>query len=177
MVAEDSGCCSYLFGSGGEFILVDPLSDVDRFTKQVQMERGKIVGVMDTHVHADHLSGTREIQKLTNCPIYMYQTSPVQFPFVPLEERDYRMAGLRIRVLHTPGHAPEHMSLLVEDEAILTGDTLLVGDVGRIDLGRGDSNQLYDSIFHKLLKLQDRSKCSLAILGKRTLSQAILLPR
>jgi len=155
MIAQGSGCCSYLVGSGKDFILVDPLIDVERFIKRVDQDGGKLVGVLDTHVHADHISGSREIQKLCACPIYMHETSPVKFPFVSLVEKEYRMAGLKIRVLHTPGHAPEHVSLLIEDKVVLTGDTLLVKDVGRVDLGRGDANQLYDSIFNKLLKLDD----------------------
>jgi len=85
MIAEASGCCSYLVGSGKEFILVDPLIDVERFTKSAQLGEGKIVGVIDTHVHADHLSGSREIQKHNGCPIYMHETSPVKFPFVSLQ--------------------------------------------------------------------------------------------
>jgi glyoxylase-like metal-dependent hydrolase (beta-lactamase superfamily II) len=155
MIAEGSGCCSYLVGSGSEFILVDPLIDVERFTKSAQLGNGKIVGVIDTHVHADHFSGSREIQKLTGCAIYMHETSPVKFPFNPLTEKEYHLAGLNVRVIHTPGHAPEHVSLLVEGRTALTGDTLLVGDVGRIDLGRGDPTQLYDSLFRKLLALGD----------------------
>lgn len=167
LAAETSGCCSYLVGSGKEFILVDPLIDVERFTKSAQIGDGKIVGVVDTHVHADHLSGSREIQKFTACPIYMHKTSPVRFPFTPLEEKDYRMAGVKIHVLHTPGHAPEHVSLLVEEDgAVLTGDTLLVRDVGRADLGRGSPNQLYDSLFHKLLRLQDHVKVMPGHVGK-----------
>jgi glyoxylase-like metal-dependent hydrolase (beta-lactamase superfamily II) len=91
-----------LVGSGKEFILVDPLIDVERFMKKVQEEGGKILGVIDTHVHADYISGSREIQKLNACPIYMYETSPVKFPFIPLTEKEYRMANLKIRILHTP---------------------------------------------------------------------------
>ena len=155
MIAEGSGCCSYLVGSGNEFILVDPLIDVERFTKSAQLGDGKIVGVIDTHVHADHLSGSREIQKLTGCTLYMNETSPVKFPFAPLREKEYDFAGLNVRVLHTPGHAPEHISLLIEERTVLTGDTLLIGDVGRVDLGRGDPTQLYDSLFRKLLALED----------------------
>jgi len=166
MIAETSGCCSYLVGSGKEFILVDPLIDVERFTKSAQLEGGKIVGVIDTHVHADHLSGSREIQKHGGCPIYMHETSPVKFPFVPLAEKEYMLAGVKVRVLHTPGHAPEHVSLLVEDKAVLTGDILLVRDVGRVDLGRGDSNQLYDSLFGKLLKLPDHVEVLPGHVGK-----------
>ncbi len=166
MIAQDSGCCTYLAGSGKEFVLVDPLIDVERFMKKAQQEEGKIVGVIDTHIHADHISGTREIQKLNDCPIYMYETSPVKFPFVPLTEQEYHIANLKFRVLHTPGHAPEHVSLLVEDKSVLTGDTLLVGDVGRTDLGRGDPNQLYDSIFNKLLKLEDHVEVMPGHVGK-----------
>jgi len=165
MIAQDSGCCSYLIGSGKEVILVDPLIDVERFMK-VRQEGGEILGVIDTHVHADHLSGTREIQKLTGCPIYMYETSPVKFPFVPLREREYHMAGLKVQLLHTPGHAPEHVSLLIQDKTVLTGDTLLVKDVGRIDLGRGDPVQLYDSLFNKLLKLEDHVEVMPGHVGK-----------
>lgn len=166
MVAQDSGCCSYLAGSGKEFILVDPLIDVERFVKKVQEGGGRVVDVIDTHVHADHLSGSREMQKLVDCPIYMYETSPVKFPFVPLMEKEYRMAGVKIQVIHTPGHAPEHVSLLLDDKTVLTGDTLLVGDVGRTDLGRGDPDQLYDSIFDKLLKLEDHVELMPGHVGK-----------
>jgi hydroxyacylglutathione hydrolase len=155
-----------LAGSRKEFILVDPLIGVEQLLKKVQQEKGKILGVIDTHVHADHISGSREIQKLNACPIYMYEMSPVKFPFVPLTEREYNMAGLKIRVFHTPGHAPEHVCLLVEDKVVLTGDTLLVRDVGRTDLGRGDPNQLYDSIFNKLLMLEDHVEVLPGHVGK-----------
>jgi glyoxylase-like metal-dependent hydrolase (beta-lactamase superfamily II) len=155
IIAEGFGCCSYLVGSENEFILVDPLIDVERFEKSAQLGDGKIVGVIDTHVHADHLSGSREIQKLTGCTLYMNENSPVKFPFDPLTEKEYHLAGLNVRVIHTPGHAPEHISLLVEGATVLTSDTLLIGDVGRIDLGRGDPTQLYDSLFRKLLVLGD----------------------
>jgi len=166
MIAEASGCCSYLIGSKKELILVDPLNDVERFMRPVQAEGSKIVAVIDTHVHADHVSGSREIQRLTGCPIYMHESSPVKFPFNPLGEKEYSLAGCKVQVLHTPGHAPEHVSLLVEDEAVLAGDTLLVRDVGRVDLGRGDANQLYDSIFGKLLKLPDHVEVLPGHVGK-----------
>jgi hydroxyacylglutathione hydrolase len=158
MIASDSGCCSYLAGSRKEFILVDPLIDVEQLLKKVQQEKGKILGVIDTHVHADHISGSREIQRLNACPIYMHETSPVKFPFLPLTEKEYHLANLNLRILHTPGHAPEHVSLLIDDDVVLTGDALLVGDVGRTDLGRGDPTQLYYSIFNKLLTLKDHVK-------------------
>jgi len=166
MIAEASGCCSYLIGSGEGLVLVDPLNDVERFMRPVQAEGSKILAVIDTHVHADHVSGSRDIQRLTGCPIYMHESSPVRFPFNPLAEKEYRLADCKIQVLHTPGHAPEHVSLLVEDEAVLTGDTLLIRDVGRVDLGRGDANQLYDSLFGKLLQLPDHVEVLPGHVGK-----------
>jgi hydroxyacylglutathione hydrolase len=166
MIPKDSGCCSYLAGAGKEFLLVDPLNDVERFIASVQQDGGKIVGVIDTHVHADHISGSRDLKKLTGCPIYMHETSPVKFPFIPLKEKEYHMAGLKIQVIHTPGHASEHICLVVEDQTVLTGDTLLVRDVGRVDLGRGDANILYDSLFKKLLALEDHVEVLPGHVGK-----------
>ena len=166
MIAQQSGCCSYLAGSRKEFILVDPLIDVDRYTKKLEQEGGKLVGVVDTHVHADHISGSRELQKITACPIYMHETTLVKFPYTSLAEKEYQMAGLKVQILHTPGHAPEHISLLIEDKTVLTGDTLLVKDVGRVDLGRGNANQLYDSIFNKLLQLEDHVQVMPGHVGK-----------
>ena len=166
VIRQESGCCSYLAGSEKDFIVVDPSIDVKRFIDSVQGEGGKVVGVIDTHVHADHLSGSREIQKLTGCPIFMYETSPVKFPFVPLKEKEIHLAGLKVGVIHTPGHAYEHVSILLDDRTVLTGDTLLVGDVGRVDLGRGDPNQLYDSLFGKLLALEDRIEVMPGHVGK-----------
>ena len=166
MIREDTGCCSYLAGSEKDFILVDPSIDVERFINSVQEEEGRIVGVIDTHVHADHVSGSREVKKLTRCPIFMYETSPVKFPFVPLSEKEFHLAGLKVNVIHTPGHVYEHVSLLLDDKIVLTGDTLLVSDVGRVDLGRGDPNQLYDSLFGKLLALEDRIEVMPGHVGK-----------
>jgi glyoxylase-like metal-dependent hydrolase (beta-lactamase superfamily II) len=141
-------------GSSKEFLVVDPLMDVERFLEETAAAKGKVVGAIDTHVHADHLSGSREIRRLTGCPIFMYHSSPVHFQINPLSEGEFDLAGLRVRVIHTPGHAQEHICLLVEGR-LLTGDCLLVGDVGRVDLGRGEAEQLYDSLFSKLLALDD----------------------
>jgi glyoxylase-like metal-dependent hydrolase (beta-lactamase superfamily II) len=96
----------------------------------------------------------------------MNEISPVNFPFVPLVEKEYHLAGSKVRVIHTPGHAPEHVSLLVDGRAVLSGDTLLIGDVGRVDLGRGDASKLYDSLFSKLLALEDNVQVMPGHVGK-----------
>lgn len=150
-----------------EFAIVDPLMDAERFLEPIRALGGRAIAVIDTHVHADHLSGSREIQRLTGCPIFMHESSQVKFLFNPLTERDYELAGLKVRVIHTPGHAPEHICLLLNELALLTGDCLLVRDVGRTDLGRGDPNLLYDSLIKKLLALDDRVEVLPAHVGKK----------
>ncbi len=141
--------------------------DAERVLEPVVVTKGELVGVIDTHIHADHLSGSREIQRLTSCHIYMHENSSVKFPVNPLNEGEHEMAGLKIKVIHTPGHAPEHICLLVNYVVLLTGDCLLVRDVGRTDLGRGDSDQLYDSLFTKLLSLEDRIEILPAHVGRK----------
>jgi glyoxylase-like metal-dependent hydrolase (beta-lactamase superfamily II) len=140
--------------------------DIERFLELVNESKGKIVGVVDTHIHADHLSGSREVQKAVGCPIFMHEGSPLNFSFEKLAEREYDLAGLKVQVIYTPGHAPEHVSLLIDGTALLSGDCLLVGDVGRTDLGRGNVEQLYDSLA-KLLKLEDRIEILPAHVGKK----------
>ena len=141
--------------------------DIERFLELVNESKGKIVGVVETHIHADHLSGSREVQKAVGCPIFMHEvSSPLNFPFKKLVEGEYDLAGLKLQVIHTPGHAPEHISLLIDDSVILSGDCLLVGDVGRTDLGRGNVEQLYDSLA-RLLKLEDRIEILPAHVSKK----------
>lgn len=120
-----------------------------------------------TRIFTQTISQVREIQRLTGCPIFMHESSQVKFPFNPLNERDYELAGLKIKVIHTPGHAPEHICLLLNELALLTGDCLLARDVGRTDLGRGDPNLLYDSLLNKLLALDDRVEILPAHVGKK----------
>ncbi len=156
-----------MVGSSDEFLLVDPLMDVERFLELMNDSRGKVVGVVDTHIHADHLSGSREIQRIFGCPLLMHEGTAVNFQFDKLSEGEHELAGLKVRVIHTPGHAPEHICLLVEDAVLLSGDCLLIGDVGRIDLGRGNVEQSYDSLYTKLLNLDDRVEVLPAHVGEK----------
>lgn len=141
--------------------------DIERFIEQPKKAGGRIVAVIDTHVHADHLPGAWEIQRATGATIMMHETSSVRFPFAKLGEGDNNLAGVYLRVIHTPGHAPEHICLLLENRAVLTGDSLLVGDVGRTDLGRGDADSLYDTLHTKLLTLDDSIEVFPAHVGKK----------
>ena len=123
-----------------------------------------IEAIVGTHVHADHRSGERDLAVMTHAPIYLHRSADVAFPFTPIDEGGVISLGnVLIRVLHTPGHTPESMCLLIVDRTrgeepwmVLTGDTLLVGDVGRPDLG-GESaaRELFASLHQKLLTLPD----------------------
>lgn len=140
--------------------------DIERFLELVNESKGRIVGVIDTHIHADHISGSRDVQRVVGCPILMRDGSPVNFPFQGLSEGKHDLAGLSVRVIDTPGHAPEHISLLIEDTILLSGDCLLIGDVGRIDLGRGNVEQMCGSL-SKLMNLEDRVEVLPAHVGEK----------
>jgi glyoxylase-like metal-dependent hydrolase (beta-lactamase superfamily II) len=123
-----------------------------------------VAHVIDTHVHADHPSGARALAEATGAPLFLGAGAGVGFSFNPMQDEDVLEVGnRRIKVLHTPGHTPEHVSLLVDDWFVLTGDTLFVGDVGRVDLALADVDEadlrtrakvLYESL-RQLLSLRD----------------------
>src|ERR1700722_5249932 len=170
------GClahASYLIGSGGEAAVVDPQRDIEIYLNEAKEHGLTIRHVIETHLHADFVSGHHELAARTGARIYFGYRAPAKFEFVPVHEGDeIRMGSVRLRFLETPGHTPESVSVLVFDEeksatvpdAVLTGDALFIGDVGRPDLmgSRMPATELagllYDSLHEKLLKLPDEVK-------------------
>ena len=155
---RSGGCLSYLIGcdeSCGAMIVDPHLDQLDRYIA-LASERGmRVHYVAETHTHADHFSAARELGKQLGARIVMHRLSPAPFPTVRVDDGEsLRMGKLRVRVLHTPGHTADSMCLVVEDR-VLTGDTLLIGGTGRTDLPTGDADALYDSLFGKLLQLDD----------------------
>jgi glyoxylase-like metal-dependent hydrolase (beta-lactamase superfamily II)/rhodanese-related sulfurtransferase len=163
---------SYLIGSEGEAAVFDPQRDVDIYLKAADEQRLKIRHIFETHLHADFVSGHKELAARTGAKIYIGAQANAEFAHVPLTDGfEVRMGAVRIRALETPGHTPESVCLVVTDEdksdgkaahpcAVLTGDTLFIGDVGRPDLSRTHTPQqlagsLYDSLHQKLLALPD----------------------
>ena len=139
------GClahASYLLGSEGEGIVVDPQRDVDIYLEAAQKQGMTIRHIFETHLHADFVSGHRELAARSGASIYLSCEGRATFPHVAVDDGYTLQAGkLKIEVLATPGHTPESISLVVTDEekgaqpwAVLTGDTLFIGDVGRPDL-------------------------------------------
>ena len=159
---------SYMLGSGGEAAVVDPQRDVDLYLKVAEEQNLKIQHIFETHLHADFVSGHKELAARTGARIYIGARADAAFPHVPLTDGvEVRIGTVRVRVLETPGHTLESVCFVVIDEekssqprAVLTGDTLFIGDVGRPDLSRTHSPQqlaalLYQSLHQKLLALPD----------------------
>ncbi|HEY6930640.1 MAG TPA: rhodanese-like domain-containing protein [Thermoanaerobaculia bacterium] len=166
------GClaqASYMIGSKGEAAVVDPRRDVDEYLEEAKREGLTIRHVIETHLHADFVSGHRELAERTGAKIYFGARARAAFPHQAMREGDeIRMGDVVIRVRETPGHTPESICLVVfdlkagpEPQMVLTGDTLFIGDVGRPDLAGGEgtpeelARQLYDSLNKKLLTLPD----------------------
>jgi len=155
------GCFSYIIGcpAAGEMIVIDPKRDVQDYLDISRDEGMKIVHVIDTHVHADHVSGAQELRSHTGCDIMLYKTSPIGYDFTPLAEgQKLQVGNAGLEVLHTPGHTPDSLSLLVTDFSrgdepwiMLTGDVLFVGDIGRPDLvGDAKLNEQIDNLWNTL---------------------------
>ena len=170
------GClahASYLIGSNGEAAVVDPQRDVDQYLEEAAAQGLQIRHVIETHLHADFVSGHRELARRTGARIYFGAAADARFDFVAVRDGDeVEMGDVLFRFLETPGHTPESISIVVMDRAgapdvphaVLTGDTLFIGDVGRPDLlgSRMPAAQLagmlYDSLHQKLLALPDSVK-------------------
>jgi glyoxylase-like metal-dependent hydrolase (beta-lactamase superfamily II)/rhodanese-related sulfurtransferase len=162
---DERGCSSYLVASRSsrEALVVDPQWDIARYLDLAADREYRIVGVIDTHLHADHVSGNRALAEATGAPLYLHADAEVDFPFHPLHDGNVVAAGqVELRVVHTPGHRPESISLLVvnpprspEPSMVLSGDTLFVGDVGRPDFGGpAGAEQEWHSV-QRLLQLPD----------------------
>ena len=170
------GClahASYMLASEGEAIVVDPQRDVEIYLEAAQKQNVQIRHIFETHLHADFVSGHKELAARTGATIYMGKAAGATFAHVPTDDGFQLQVGeIRIDALETPGHTPESICLVVTDLAVtneeksqspwavLTGDTLFIGDVGRPDLSKTHTPQqlaglMYDSLHQKLMTLPD----------------------
>ncbi|MBM3844726.1 MAG: MBL fold metallo-hydrolase [Verrucomicrobia bacterium] len=157
---------SYLFGADGEAAVVDPKRDVDDYMSDAAALGLRIVAVFNTHPHADFASGFPELAARTGARLYTSHRAPVTYERVPARHgQRVRVGSLEVEMLETPGHSPDSLSFLVHEGGrpaeVFTGDLLFVNDVGRPDLRDADAdpmdmaNQLYDSLFDRILTLPD----------------------
>ncbi|HWR13368.1 MAG TPA: MBL fold metallo-hydrolase [Terriglobales bacterium] len=165
------GClahASYMLASEGTAIIVDPQRDVEIYLRAADERGFQIKHIFETHLHADFVSGHRELAARTGAQVYLSRLAGARFPHVPVDDGfELQFGNCHIRTLATPGHTPESICLLVIDPeksvnpwAVLTGDTLFIGDVGRPDLSPTHTPQqlagmLFDSLHQKLLTLPD----------------------
>ncbi|MFZ2040956.1 MAG: MBL fold metallo-hydrolase [Desulfobacterales bacterium] len=159
------GCLSYVIGcpKAKAMAVVDPKRDIQDYLNIAREEGMQVTHVFNTHVHADHVSGDQELRYATGADIYIHESAPVKYRHKAITEGDvFEIGAAKIEVLHTPGHTPNAVSLLVTDRArseepqmILTGDLLFVGDIGRPDLPGNEIldeqvQNLYNSLYGKL---------------------------
>jgi sulfur dioxygenase len=153
-----SGTYTYLLASrrGGEALIIDPVIEkVERYLQLIKELDLKLVKAVDTHLHADHITGLGALRDRTQCITVMGEHSNVDVVSMRLAEGDkLTIEGVALDVLYTPGHTDDSYSFLMDDR-VFTGDTLLIRGTGRTDFQNGDARAQYDSIFNKLLKLPD----------------------
>jgi glyoxylase-like metal-dependent hydrolase (beta-lactamase superfamily II)/rhodanese-related sulfurtransferase len=158
---RSGGCLSYLVGDDDTCagMVVDPhLDQLDRYIALANERGMRIHYVVETHTHADHFSAARQLGRQLGANVVMHRLSAAPFADVRIDDGESLIVGkMRVRVIHTPGHT-EDSTCLVFDDRVLTGDTLLIGGTGRTDLPTGNPDQLYDSLFGKLLALPDSMK-------------------
>jgi hydroxyacylglutathione hydrolase len=161
-VDDDLGCASYLIGdeSSGEAVVVDPSYAIEQYLEEATKQKARLVRVLETHTHADHVSGHGRLALEHGLPVSVHPAANVEFAFDSLEDgQEIELGKTAIRVLHTPGHRPEHCCFAVVDRTrgdepwiLITGDSLLVGDAARPDLASA-AEEGSRGMFHSLQRL------------------------
>lgn len=157
---KTSSTYTYLLASrhGGEALLIDPVFEqTERYLRLLDELDLKLVKVVDTHIHADHISAMGKLRDATRCVTVMGEQSPADVVSMRVRDNDpLTIEGLTLTALHTPGHTSESYSFLMDDR-VFTGDTLLIRGTGRTDFQNGDPYDQYHSLFERLLKLPDQT--------------------
>ena len=157
---QKSSTYTYLIASskGREALIIDPVienvSDYIILLKELDL---RLVKVIDTHIHADHVTGASKLKDITKCSIIMGDHTPADAVEIKIKDDEYiNLENLKIRAMYTPGHTSDSYSFLM-DNYLFSGDTLLINGTGRTDFQNGNSKDAYNSIFNKLLKLPDET--------------------
>ena len=158
----DSTSSTYTYlissGKGREALIIDPvLEKVDQYLKLLNELELKLVKVIDTHIHADHISGIAELRDKTNCVTVMGDKTTADVVAMKVSDDEIiKIDGINLKALYTPGHTSESFSFLMDDR-VFTGDALLIKGTGRTDFQNGNPKDSYHSLFEKLLKLPDET--------------------
>ena len=155
-----SSTYTYLIASaiGREAIIIDPvLENVEYYIKLLGELDLQLVKVIDTHIHADHITGASKLKKITNCATIMGEHTPADLVELKVKDDEIiKIDQIKIKAIYTPGHTSDSYSFLL-DNYLFSGDTLLINGTGRTDFQNGSSKDSYESIFNKLLKLPDET--------------------
>ena len=157
---NNSSTYTYLIASkkGREALIIDPvLENIDIYIKSLNELDLKLVKVIDTHIHADHITGASQLNKKTNCCTVMGEHTPAESVQIKVKEDEIiKIDGLEMRTIYTPGHTSDSYSFLMNN-FLFSGDTLLINGTGRTDFQNGNAKDAYHSIFSKLLKLPEET--------------------
>ena len=145
-------------GKGREALIIDPV--IENVTEYIILLKEldlKLVKVIDTHIHADHVTGASKLKDLTKCSTIMGEHTPAEAVEIKVKDDEYiHLENLKIRAMHTPGHTSDSFSFLM-DKYLFSGDTLLINGTGRTDFQNGNSKDAYNSLFNRILKLPDET--------------------
>jgi glyoxylase-like metal-dependent hydrolase (beta-lactamase superfamily II) len=151
---------TYLIASakGREAVIIDPvLENVDEYIQLLKELDLKLVKVIDTHIHADHVTGASKLKQATNCTTLMGEHTPADMVEIKVKDNELiKIDGLKIKSLYTPGHTSDSYSFLL-DNYLFSGDTLLINGTGRTDFQNGSSKDAYNSLFNNILKLPEET--------------------
>ena len=157
---QKSSTYTYLIASarGREALFIDPvLENVDTYIEILKELDLKLVKVIDTHIHADHVTAATKLKDITKCSTIMGEHTPAESVEIKVKDNEYiNLDNLKIRALYTPGHTSDSYSFLM-DNYLFSGDTLLINGTGRTDFQNGNAKDAYNSIFNKLLKLPEET--------------------
>tara|TARA_B100001113_G_scaffold293147_1_gene249911 strand:- start:248 stop:931 length:684 start_codon:yes stop_codon:yes gene_type:complete len=155
---QKSSTYTYLIASakGREAVIIDPvIENVEKYINLLQELDLKLVKVIDTHIHADHITGASKLKKATNCSTIMGEHTPADAVEIKVKDGEkVKIDQIEIKAIYTPGHTSDSYSFLM-DKYLFSGDTLLINGTGRTDFQNGSSEDAYNSLFNKLLKLPD----------------------
>ena len=155
-----SSTFTYLIASkkGREAIIIDPvLENVKKYIELLKELNLQLVKVIDTHIHADHITGASKLKRITNCTTIMGEHTPSELVELKVKDDEIiKIDQIEIKAIYTPGHTSDSYSFLMNNY-LFSGDTLLINGTGRTDFQNGSSNDAYDSIFNKLLKLPEET--------------------
>ena len=157
---KKSSTYTYLIASskGREALIIDPvIENINEYISVLKELDLKLVKVIDTHIHADHVTGASKLKDITNCSTIMGAHTPADSVEIKVKDDEYiNLDNLKIRAMYTPGHTSDSYSFLM-DNYLFSGDTLLINGTGRTDFQNGNAKDAYNSIFNKLLKLPEET--------------------